>query len=215
MLLFLIFPLVLLPGLFWLYHFYLQDRKQPEPLSLVLLAFGLGGLMVAPTGLLEFYLGQLVDPERQLNIFLLLGLLEESFKLLPVLIYFYPRDEFDEAVDGIIYSVAAGLGFAVVENMLYTLVYGLQTGLLRSLITTLAHAGFSGIAGFFLGRALLTVKWERALFLILTGLLVAGTMHGVYNYLLFMDYLASGLLVGVIFLLYLFLVSLIRLAIYR
>ena len=33
--------------------------------------------------------------------------------------YNYPHDEFDEPYDGIMYAVAASLGFAAIENVMY------------------------------------------------------------------------------------------------
>ena len=43
----------LLPGLLWLKWIYKRDTYQPEPLSTVLKAFGIGMLLTLPAGILN------------------------------------------------------------------------------------------------------------------------------------------------------------------
>lgn len=198
----------LLPALFWLYIFYQMDRDK-EPWPLVLRSFFLGALMVLPAGFLEtpfsplFARGALLFP-----LTFLLGFLEEGLKLLPVLIFLYPHEEFNEVCDGILYVLAAGLGFAFLENLFYSLLYGLPVVLVRAFLTTLAHATFSGISGFYLGLS--RIYSERAPFLIVGGLLRASFLHGIYNYLLLGGIVSLTPIAASIFLLQLYLFYLIR-----
>ncbi len=94
----------------------------------------------------------------------------------------YDHEEFDEVVDGIIYAVAAGLGFAAVENLFYSVRFGITVGLFRAFITDLAHASFSGIVGYHLGLAKL--HKGNTTFLLLKGLAVAVGLHGMYDFLI-------------------------------
>lgn len=204
----LLLGLSLLPALFWLYIFYLQDMNR-EPWSLVISSFLLGSLMVPPAALLEAPFSPILrEGLSLLSMTLSLGLLEEVLKLLPVLLFIYPRDEFNEVSDGILYVLAAGLGFAFLENLFYSLLYGLQVGVIRAFLTSLAHATFSGIMGFYLG--LTGVYPHRSRVLLLGGLLQASLFHGLYNFLLIGAFLPLSYLLFAFFCLQIYLFSLIK-----
>ena len=81
------------------------------------------------------------------------GLVEEFFSYWAVRRVAYDHPEFNEPVDGIIYAVSCGLGFAAFENMLYASTLGLGVGMVRAVLTSLVHASFSGIVGFGMGVA--------------------------------------------------------------
>lgn len=199
----------LLPALFWLYIFYQLDQEK-EPWSLVLLGFFLGALMVFPAAILEAPFSLLFMREGPLLLLLtfLLGFFEEGLKLLPILLFLYPREEFNEICDGILYMMAAGLGFAFLENLFYSFVYGLPVLLVRAFLTTLAHGTFSGISGFYVGKS--RFHEGQSLTLILGGLLRASILHGTYNYLLLGGILSLPYLVVSILLLQVYLFYLIQ-----
>jgi RsiW-degrading membrane proteinase PrsW (M82 family) len=113
--------------------------------------------------------------------FLVVGLGEESCKLLAVCLAVWRAEEFSEPMDGILYAIAGGIGFSVVENILYISAFGLAAAPLRGTVAALAHIAFSGLAGYFLGQArfgtqpvLTTAK----------GLGTAAAAHGLYDFLL-------------------------------
>lgn len=56
-------------------------------------------------------------------------------------------------VDGIIYAVAASLGFATVENIAYVLEGGFAVGVLRAVLSVPGHAFFGALMGFYMGVA--------------------------------------------------------------
>lgn len=113
--------------------------------------------------------------------FAVVGFGEELVKLLAVYLAVYSAKHFDEPVDGMIYAIAAGIGFSVVENVLYISSFGLAIAPLRAVIASLAHASFSGIAGYYLGRAKFSLQptAEAA-----RGLFVAAFLHGAYDFIL-------------------------------
>ncbi len=111
---------------------------------------------------------------------------------------------FNQVVDGIIYCVSVALGFAMVENFVYFLViplnsneillstpfsYAFLVGILvglfimRFLISTLAHTLFSGVVGFYMGKARFDTKNQKKL--IFKGLLIAIIGHGIFNFMLY------------------------------
>jgi len=90
----------------------------------------------------------------------------------------------NEPVDGIIYGVTVGLGFAALENLLYTESMGFQVGLWRAVVTCLAHATFSGWGGYFLTAGLPKIPIIQR-FLISFG--AALFWHGLYDFLIFLN----------------------------
>jgi len=128
----------------------------------------------------------LEPPGRRIfaDAFLLTAPLEETAKMRA----FFHR-ELDEPLDGIIYGLAAGLGFASVENVLYLQVYD-DVGIIfqRAFTATLCHAAMSGTVGFFLALAKLRhggagVLWASF------GIVIAIFLHGLYDYLLSYEHL--------------------------
>ncbi|HLS90036.1 MAG TPA: PrsW family glutamic-type intramembrane protease [Limnochordia bacterium] len=175
------------PGLLWVWFFYRQDRYDKEPVYLVIITFVAGMLAVFPALMIELpFKAHLTQPTHLLVRFLVallvVGLGEESLKLLAVVVTAFRHRAFNEPVDGIIYAVSASLGFAALENLLYVLTFGFEVAPVRAVIATLAHASFGGVAGLYLGLAHRSprVGWKLAL----TGLGIAALLHGVYDFLL-------------------------------
>nr|WP_239559251.1 PrsW family glutamic-type intramembrane protease [Sporohalobacter salinus] len=197
----------------WVYFFYRQDRYEPEPARLIIKAFIYGGIAILPVGVIEFpFADQLTATANPLRLLFLsivvVGLTEEFFKLAVVYYGFYHSDEFNEVMDGIIYSISAGLGFAVVENLLYTVVFGYQVGVMRAFVTTLVHASFSGIAGYYLGMA--KMKAESSIKLITIGLSQAVLLHGIYDFLVVSNLISMWGVILLMIAFYVYLVKLIK-----
>jgi RsiW-degrading membrane proteinase PrsW (M82 family) len=176
------------PGVLWVWFFYRKDKYQPEPISLVMKAFVYGAISVFPAALVEapfrpFIAGEVPNIARLFIVTtLVIGLVEEMAKFVAVRLAVYDHAEFNEVVDGIIYAVAAGLGFAAVENLFYSARFGITVGLFRAFITDLAHASFSGIVGYHLGLAKF-YKGSTTL-LLGRGLVIAIGLHGLYDFLI-------------------------------
>jgi len=182
----------ILPGILWLFYFYRQDRYEPEPKRLVLWVFIGGMLMVVPAAGLEA-LGKegLLEARSTGDVislfyysFFFIGLIEEGMKFLLLWFLVQPRKVMNEPVDGIIYGITVGLGFAALENFLYTQALGLEVGIWRTMVACLAHASFSGWGGYFLT----TPEIERPETRFVLGWGVALFLHGLYNFLLFLEH---------------------------
>jgi RsiW-degrading membrane proteinase PrsW (M82 family) len=199
------------PGLLWVYFFYRKDKYDPEPISLVLKSFLYGILAVFPAILLEYPFSKLIaNPPNLLTLFLLtvlvIGLVEETMKYLAIRYTIYKSDEFNEVMDGIIYLVTAGLGFAAFENLLYSAVLGFKVGLTRAFITSLVHASFSGILGYYMGRS----KLEGSPNLVYIGLVQVILLHGLYDFLVMGNLVSTPVVVGIVVILYFYLAQLIK-----
>ena len=169
------------PALFWMWFFYRRDRWEPEPKRLVLKLFLLGALSAAPVYWIQTHLpgGHVL----LFDLFVRVAFVEEFFKILPVLLFACWHRQFNEPMDGIIYAIAAALGFATVENVLYGVLFDSPRLILyRAFSSTLAHVGFSGILGYHVGRAKFMPRLgKRRTALALLGVTV---VHGVYDWML-------------------------------
>ena len=186
------------PALFWLWYFYRRDRFEPEPAHLIVWVFLLGALVTLPVAAVE----TLLPLSEFLIAVVAAPIIEECAKCGVVVRLIYRNPEFDEPMDGVVYAVAAALGFASVENIVYLTMVTLSSPLedillvyaLRALLSVPGHALFASIWGYALGRA----KWEargRSI-LILGGIAGAIMLHGVFNLLLVSDPVyAAGMIV--------------------
>ena len=192
-----------LPSVIWLF-FYLRQDSRPEPNSLVLKIFFLGGLMGPLAILLQFIAMRLCQPdslwssffslpEKQsslffINVILFAPLVEEYLKYLVVKWQILKNPAFDEPLDAMLYLIISALGFAAVENLLNIFMLGnltpqaaISQSAARFLSATLLHTLSSGILGYFLAQSLLNFKRRRVIFL--GGLALAVVFHSFYNYL--------------------------------
>jgi RsiW-degrading membrane proteinase PrsW (M82 family) len=182
--------LALVPAAIWLVFFYMQDRLEPEPKGYVLGVFALGALFAAAVGvpLVEnvFRVSHWIYANTLATILggiLVVGFTQEFLKYAAVRYSIYHSAEFDEATDGVIYATAAGLGYATVLNIQFVVSNGgvdLGTGVIRMAVVALAQASFSGITGYFLGRA----KFEsEQIWWMPLGITLAATFNGLFNWL--------------------------------
>ncbi|MBL8091239.1 MAG: PrsW family intramembrane metalloprotease [Anaerolineales bacterium] len=182
--------LALVPAGIWLVFFNLQDRAEPEPKGYVLAIFGLGALLGAAIGIpvVEnlFRVSHWIYTSTIATILggiLVVGFTQEFLKYAAVRYSIYYTDEFDEPTDGVIYATAAGLGYATVLNIQFVVANGgvdLGAGVIRMAVVALAQATFSGITGYFLGRA----KFEsEPIWWMPLGITLAAVFNGLFNWL--------------------------------
>jgi|JI6StandDraft_1071083.scaffolds.fasta_scaffold02392_15 RsiW-degrading membrane proteinase PrsW (M82 family) len=184
-------------GLAWGLAYYLleKDKGEREPTGALWAAFGFGALALIPTGILEYFftsdsLLEAAHTMPQGMIFreaMLVGIIEEACKFLPLAVFIYKKRYFNEHTDGIIYFALAGLGFGLPENIMYTLSYGGEA-LGRLVLTPFFHAATTAFVGYYLirckvrKRPLFTVAVALAAMMILHGLYDFGLMSGVSAY---------------------------------
>jgi protease PrsW len=182
--------LALVPAAIWLVFFYNQDRLEPEPKQYILGVFGLGALLAAALGvpLVEnvYRVSHWLYADTVTTILggiLVVGFVQEFLKYAAVRYSIYHSEEFDEPTDGVIYATAAGLGYATVLNIQFVISNGgvdLGTGVIRMAVVALAQASFSGITGYFLGRA----KFEsEPIWWMPLGITLAAVANGLFNWL--------------------------------
>jgi len=192
-------------SLFWLQYFDLKDYLHPEPRRWLLLSYFLGavsaGLGLALYALIEA-LGGPGEPaggraQILLYCFLVVGPVEEGAKFLIARIFIFGSLEFDEAIDGLIYSSAVSIGFASMESLIYFPILEWPDHLVRTLTAPLTHSLFSSLWGFGAGIAFFRSgsRTSRILWQLLP-LAGAALIHGLYDYVLLAmnaTFVASGL----------------------
>lgn len=182
--------LALVPALIWLVFFYLQDSAEPEPKGFVLGVFALGALFAVGVGIpvVEklFRTSHWIYTDTLSKIvggILVVGFTQEYLKYAAVRYSIYNSEEFDEPTDGVVYATAAGLGYATVLNINFVVSNGgvdLGAGIIRIAVVALAQAAFSGITGYFLGRA----KFEsEPIWWMPLGITLAAVFNGVFTWL--------------------------------
>jgi RsiW-degrading membrane proteinase PrsW (M82 family) len=182
--------LSLVPAVLWLVFFYLQDRAEPEPKHHVGGVFVLGALLAAAIG--QPVIRNLFQVQswmyeswwvQLLASILIVGFVQEFLKYAAVRYSIYRSSEFDERVDGVVYAVAAGLGYATVLNFQVVLEHGgvdLGVGVMIVTVNALAHASFAGITGYFLGQA----KFETTPpYWLPLGVSLAALLNGLFFFL--------------------------------
>ena len=183
----------------WLLQFLRKD-KHPEPTRMILKIFFWGMLITVPVFLVEFGAAHTITkinlPPFFISIlywFLVIALIEETFKYLVVRGKVLKHHAFDEPVDAMIYMIIAALGFAALENILYLLppaekILSLNEVFSRTIIisffrfigATFLHALCSGLVGYFLALSIYRAKKGSGL--VILGLSSAILLHGLYNF---------------------------------
>jgi RsiW-degrading membrane proteinase PrsW (M82 family) len=192
--------MAIIPSLVLVFLFMRFDRRRPEPKGEIMRAFMLGVFSTFPVLILEvlvdtFFSPWFINPLYLaiLEAFIVAALCEEGIKLMVVRYFLYRRSHFNEVMDGIVYTVAAGLGFACLENIIYVASGGIAVALTRAFTAVPLHAVCSALLGYALGVARFAPTAAEEQRLIAGGLFLAVFIHGTYNFLLFMVPFWGGL----------------------
>ena len=181
-----------LPGLLLAFLVYRLDKYDREPRKYLIICFLLGVLITYPALKLE-ELGASYGLDQAnhfgfllLFAFIVVGLSEEIVKYLCLLFYPYPKRDFDEPMDGIVYATMIGMGFATLENILYSLRYGFDTTIVRAFTAVPAHGIFAIYMGYFVGLAKFNPEKKNKLLAL--GLIVPVFIHGLYDFFIIQEY---------------------------
>ena len=181
--------IVFLVGVVWALFFYLQDRRDPEPISHIALSFiaGMAAASLAAIPLLNiiFQVPRWIYSSTFLFIlgsFFITAFIVNFLFYIVIRYGFYPLKEFDEPVDGMVYGAIIGVGFASVNCLHYLYSQPTFTLFTIAYIATtniLIYPGIGSIIGYAIGNAKFKRKnIEGASFIgIIVGIAVLGTYH--------------------------------------
>ena len=184
--------IAVLPGLAISYYIYLQDRYDREPKLILIVCFILGMLITYPAIKIEAWLESFNGANANhlgvllFTSFIVVGLVEELVKFASLYLWPYRHKAFNEPLDGIVYAVMIGMGFATLENILYANQYNVKTILFRALTAVPAHGVFAVIMGYYAGLA----KFDKAnrVTLIAKSFLYPIFLHGLYDFFILQNY---------------------------
>ncbi|MCA9322681.1 MAG: PrsW family intramembrane metalloprotease [Planctomycetes bacterium] len=174
----------MLPGLLWLSWARRQDRTGTETAGRLLWVFTLGCFSAFAVLLIRWRWERLVESATLsldlvfVDAFVVTAALEEWCKGMAFGLGARRKRANDDACAGLIYGVAAGLGFASVENLFYLQATGEpMVVILRSFTALLVHVGCSGL----LGHALWRVRMGASRWRGLATFVEVVLLHGLYN----------------------------------
>lgn len=194
----------LAPAFLWLFLFLREDRARPEPKSFILKSFLWGALIALPVVLVNEGISSLLD--RGILTLIVFAAVEEFFKFFAALFSVRRNPNFDEPIDAMVYAIAAGLGFATVENILSVMSQfgsgewlsgALEVLVLRFVGATLLHTLTAGLIGYYWARG---IQVNQKFFFVVWGFLVAWGVHSIFNWLMWNGG-NSGILYSTLFLL--------------
>lgn len=110
-----------------------------------------------------------------------IGFTEEILKFLPLAVYLYGREYFNEHTDGVIYFAIVGLAFGLLEDILYLVQSG-DNSIIRVIFGGFFHAATTALVGFYLARKKIQSK---SIWLPILALIAASLIHALYDFLLF------------------------------
>lgn len=212
--------LAVLPPLVLLIITYILDRKEKEPLELLVGLFFMGVLAIVPALVLEI-IGSVVLKFLQLedtltgyflDAFIIVAIAEEGSKFFLMWLLSWKRKAFNYRFDGIVYAVYTSLGFACAENIEYVIQSGVGTAVSRAFTAVPLHCCCGVIMGIFYGyaRGCAYANNSKGVKMnIIKALVIPVVIHGFYDFCCFVQ--SGTLLVAwAIFTLTLFVVTICR-----
>jgi RsiW-degrading membrane proteinase PrsW (M82 family) len=168
-------------------YFYegIKDRDISKPLLSCCFTVG-GALGLATAGLIEFSTLQTLDPGALVAV----GFIEEASKLIfPAFMYLLWRDRHE--ADGLLFGVAAGMGFAAMETVGYGLLAFTQsqgnlgsveqTLLLRGLLSPAGHVAWTGLVCAVLWRERQKAGHVAINLSVMKAFLLAAALHAAWD----------------------------------
>ncbi|MGV8145724.1 MAG: PrsW family intramembrane metalloprotease [Alkaliphilus sp.] len=191
----------------------LLDRREKEPIFLLAKIYLLGALAVIPVYFMQKILLNFNLFGGILSVafvaFIVAGLVEEYAKRAVTLHIAYKNKNFNERIDGIVYSVFSALGFATVENIMYIIfVYtgNFYVGIMRGVLSVPAHVLFAITMGYYISLAKFEINTKLRRGYLLKSLMIPVLLHGSFNFIL-MSKIPSVMLFFVPFLIYLWIAN--------
>jgi len=180
----------------WIYFFWRLDKHEKEPLFPLAMCVVFGALSAVlalfleevTSALFSFGFGDANSNPFLLFFYLVLvvGLIEELAKFLPVYFYAFRTEYFNEPMDGLVYASASAVGFLFVEDVIYVLV-GFQLGfsegmrmVVARILTSPVHLLLASYWGVELG---FYKKDPSRLPKLIFSVALAAFIHGLYNFL--------------------------------
>ena len=194
----------------WIYY---KDKYQREPPIKLVEYFVLGILVSILAIFIELYLSKLNNFNGILSniytAFFVAALTEEGLKSIILIPMLLREKNFNEKLDGIIYSIFLSLGFATIENIIYLmreridLLFSLS--ITRGLISIPSHIMFAITMGYYISKYKFD-KYNKKKYLYF-AVIIPILLHGVFDFILMIGY-RWAIIVFVVYLIFLWKINL-------
>jgi len=194
---------------------YLKDKYEKEPINILLRFFVLGIVVSILSIIVEKFL-------ININIFtgysyilymsfIVAALTEEGIKALILIPSLLKEKDFNEKLDGVIYSIFLSLGFATVENIIYLFFENVdlayEVGIIRAIISIPAHIIFAINMGYYISKYKFSNKNIGKKHYIIMSILVPVLIHGLFDFILMIQY-RWAIIVFIVYIVFLWKISL-------
>ena len=191
----------LLPAVILLLFILRRDREHPEPIGQLVRAFlfGIGSVPLSLVFSTPFTVSGLLPngyTDALSAVFYSFGaaaIPEELAKLIMLWLFLRRNKEFDEHLDGVVYAVCIGLGFAATENVMYLFNAGedwLGTAIARGLLAVPGHFFFAVLMGYYYSLVHFGHNPSRNRIFVLAAPVLA---HGIYDALCMASEVSEGM----------------------
>ena len=198
---YLLLAAALLPAVVLMILILIRDKEHPEPARWLARGVFFGVLSAVGSGFISVPLMALgLVPTSYSNVFEAIAhsfgvaaVPEETAKLFFLWLLLRKNPHFDEYLDGIVYAVCIGLGFAAVENIGYLLDAGdawMLTAIMRALLAVPAHFFFAVLMGYYYSLAHFGHNRSRNMFLMWAAPVLA---HGIYDAIAMSQEVSAGM----------------------
>ena len=185
----LMFSAGVVPGLMLMWYVHTRERF-PQPGITLWATLGLGALATLPVIVLFFpvsiIFSVIADSTRNsllislVQAFLGAAILQESFKYFVLAGFSCQRKRLAEPFDGVVYGVAASLGFATLENIAYVSEGDVFGAAIRALTSVPVHGALGAIMGYFIAQSAFDpVRRRRYAWM---AWLIPVALHGLYDF---------------------------------
>lgn len=188
--------IAILPVACFIWWIYAKDKYEKEPPIKLLKYFFLGIVVSILAVVFEELLSKFNVYSGVLSklyiSFIVAGFCEEALKsivLIPVLL---KEKDFNEKLDGIVYSVCLSLGVAAVENIIYLMKEQFEAtfelGLTRGLISIPAHIMFAITMGYYISKYKFAKDNNKKIKYLFYAVIIPILLHGVFDFILMIGY---------------------------
>ena len=188
--------LAILPVSCFMIWIYYKDKYDKEPI-LTLVKYFLVGILVSILCIfIELYF-------NYLNIFnglasyiyvafFVTAFTEEGVKSIILIPMLLGEKDFNEKLDGIIYSIILSLGFATVENIIYLMKervdLSLGLAITRGLISIPSHIMFAITMGYYISKYKFAKDNNKKIKYLFYAVIIPILLHGVFDFILMIGY---------------------------
>ena len=188
--------LALLPVVCFLVWIYYKDKYEKEPVAKLVQYFFMGILVSILAIFMELYLSKFNNLSGiESNIytsFFVAAFTEEGVKSIILIPMLLGEKDFNEKLDGIIYSIILSLGFATVENIIYLMKervdLSLGLAITRGLISIPSHIMFAITMGYYISKYKFTKDNNKKIKYLFYAVIIPILLHGVFDFILMIGY---------------------------